>query len=437
MNGRFHLVGVLATLLGLGCGSGKSDPASGGSSPAGAAKPAGDSKPVTAGAPTESKIGKDDADPERAKLTAAAAEIHEHLALAHEKADAGDWKAAVAAYEKAASLDDDNAKILGELGWAQFNGKDLDGAQRSLGLALRYARDRKHRADLQFKLGRVAEERGDFVRAKDHYDQSIALENSPEAQEREDVVGPKRAAICTDGGGCGEPHYADLQAACESMLARVHERTGLPREAADADFSCDAANPRKVAITGGDATEAAVLVVRGTHLGTTEEEHDLFARVAAGWHRVGTLLDLQNPHHGRTTRSGTLDTLEIKELLPDAPGQEVVVKVQAKESNADLDENIRYTQEHGAYIVCSIGEGTHACHEIPTRWSYRAEALDPAAPSRQDLETQEFTVEVSFDGKGNVTLARKGNAPSGGVENGVHAIGSLPPPHGLAFLHED
>lgn len=436
MNGRSHLVGVLATVLGLGCGSGKSDPASSGSSPAAAENSTADSKSTSAGASTESKAGKDDADAERKKLAAAAAEIHEHLAQAHEKADAGDWKAAVAAYEKAASLDDDNAKILGELGWAQFNGKDLDGAQRSLGLALRYAQDRKHRADLHFKLGRVAEERGDFVRAKDQYDQSLALENSPEAQEREGAVGPKRTAICTDDGGCGEPHYADLQAACASMLARMHERTGLPGEA-DPDFSCDAANPRKLAITGGEATEAAILVVRGEHLGTTEEEHDLFARVAAGWHRVGTLLDLQNPDHGHTTRSGTLDELDTKELLPSAPGPEVVVTVQAKESNADLDDNIRYTQEHSAYIVCSIGEGTHACHEIPTRWTYRAEALDPAAPARQDLEAQEFVVEVSFDGKGNVTLERKGNAPSGGVDNGVHPIEDLPPPHGFAFLHED
>lgn len=369
-----------------------------------------------------------------AQLRKDAAEVKKLLTEAREKAKAEDWPAAVAAYEKAVEIDDDNVTILGELGWAQFSNKDLKGAEHNYRLALRYGQSKEHRADMLYKLGRVEEERGEFDKAKQHYDQSLALADNAEVKGHDDAVGSKAEAMCK-GGKCAKPDYADLQAACDGIIARIHEQQGLEPHSADDEFTCKPEEAQKVALTGGDATEAAILVVKGAHAGTEEEEYDLLAHIEGGWHWVGTLLDLENPHHGGIERSGTLHSLDAKEILPTSPGPEILVKVEVKETDADLDDNIVYHDEHEAYIVCGINEWTHVCYEIPTRMSYKAEALDPAQKTAHDLTAHEFIANAEFDGKGNVTVSGKGEVPE--AEKGTHPIAELPEPDGFVFLHEE
>ena len=374
-------------------------------------------------------------DDDIAKLRKDAAEVKARLTDARAKAKAEDWPGAVAAYQKAVGLDDDNPKILAELGWAQFSTKDLDGAERSYRLALRYERSTEHRADVLYKLGRVEEERGEFDKAKAHYDHSLRLREDPETKAHDDDVGKKAAAMC-EGGKCDKPDYVDLAAACEGLIARIHEQQGLEPHSADDEFSCEPGAAQKIPLTGGDATEAALLVVKGAHAGTEEEEYDLLVHIEGGWHWVGTLLDLENPHHGGIERSGKVHSFEAKELLPTSPGQEVLVKLELSETDADLDDNIVYHDEHEAYVVCGINEWTHVCYEIPTRISYKAEALDPAVETAHDLTAHELAVEVEFDGKGNLTMSGRGDAPDPAKAT-QRAIDSLPEPDGFVFLHED
>ena len=68
-------------------------------------------------------------------------------------------------------------------------------------------------------------------------------------------------------------------------------------------------------------------------------------------------------------------------------GGQVYVQAIFFESDADLDDNMVYHDEHEAYVVCGIAKGTHVCHEIPTRMSWRARSI---AKARVMLTTPPF-----------------------------------------------
>jgi tetratricopeptide (TPR) repeat protein len=445
---RSHLpAALIASLALLGCDS-DSEPAAATTAPA-AEKPAqpdaaapadgagaDEGKSETTGeADKPAGGGKIEIAPaERDRLKTDAARVRTHLGAARDRVSSSEWKVAIEEFNEALKLDDDNPHILTEMAWAQFNDGQLDKAEHNLRAALRYERVGDRRAELLYKLGRVEEERGDWVKAKEHYDHSLRLKDDSEAREHDEAVSEKAAAACAEGA-CVKPDYTDLAAACAAMVARVHEQQGLPAHSADSKFVCDPGGAKKVALSGGDATEAVVLVVKGEHAGTSEEEHDLLVHIEGGWHWVGTLLDVENPHHGGIMRSGTLKSFEAKELLPDSPGTEVLIQVELLESDVDLDDNMIYHDEHEAYVVCGVNAGTHVCHEIPTRMTWDAEALDPSQPAGQDLASHSFDATAEFDGAGNVTVTGTGEIPA--EEKGTHKISELPEPKGFVFLHED
>src|SRR5690606_17101482 len=173
--------------------------------------------------------------------------------------------------------------------------EDLEGAEHNLRIALRFERDGQRRADYLYKLGRVEEERGDWVSAKEHFDHSLRIEANSEVQAHDDEITKKAVAKCEDGS-CDKPDFANLEAACDAMRARVHAQLGLvPHGAAD-EFSCDIEGAKRVETTGGDASEAVILKISGAHGLIEEEEHDLLVHIEGGWHWVGTVLDIENPH---------------------------------------------------------------------------------------------------------------------------------------------
>jgi general stress protein YciG len=219
------------------------------------------------------------------------------------------------------------------------------------------------------------------------------------------------------------------------MLARVHEQLALEADEAGDAFACDPDKAKKIALKGGDASEAVLLMVEGEYAGTGEEEHDLLAHIEGGWHWVGTLLDVENPHHGGIARTGEIESFEAREVIPSSAGEEIVAVVDFAQTDADFDDNLLYHDEHQAYIVCAIADGQHACHEIPSRLYYEAEPLDESQPVAHEPESHEFKATVEFDGKGNVTVTGQGEIPE--AEKGTHAIADLREPDGFVFLHDD
>lgn len=360
--------------------------------------------------------------------------LEKELAAARKAAKDEDWAAAVAAYDKAIKLDDDNVHVLSELGWAHFKAGDNDKAEHNIRLALRHVRKTEERADLLDKLGSIDEARGEFAAAKEHFDHAASLTGGDAAGEHGKAVADKAAAACADGK-CTKPDFETLDDACKAMIARVHEQLGLTAETAANEFTCDPAKAQKVALEGGDATEAAILEVSGKHGDVTEDEFDLLAHIDGGWHWIGTVLDVENPSHGGIERTGEIKSFEAKELVPDSPGSEVLVHLEFAETDIDFDDNLLYHDEQEAYLVCGMNEGKHICHEIPLHYYFESDTLREDEETKHEPEVHEFTVAAEFDGKGNVTFTGDGEVPKG--LTGTKAISELAEPEGFVFLHED
>lgn len=369
---------------------------------------------------------------ERLKLMGS--EVAADIEAGQKAVEAGDWAAAVTAYQKAIEIDEDNPHIHGALGWAQFHTKDYEAAAQNLYAALRHEPDADRRADYLYRLGRVEEETGDFVSAKRHYDHSLRLKDNPNAKERDDSMAAKVAELCK-GDVCTKPDYETLDLACAAMLERVHKQLRLKPHEADDAFACSPDKAQRIKLEGGSVSEAVLLKLSGEHGIVEEEQYDLLAHIDGGWHWVGTMLDIENPHKDGIFRTGKVLGFEARELVPDLPGQEILLHVELEESDSDLADNIVFHDEHEAYIVCGMLDGQHNCHEIPVRELYEAEALDVNRPAKGKVEKKAFKAKATFDGKGNVTVEGEGDIPS--EYRGTHAIMSLHEPHGFVFLHED
>lgn len=434
---RFALSALaLTTLVGLSACAGANKGSAGGEDVV-TGDPAATGEPATTGAverpDNESHVV--DFEPEELeRLKLMGAEVAKDLAEGQAAATAGEWTKAVAAYEKAMALDEDNPHIHGALGWAQFNTKAYDAAKENLYAAIRHEQDGDRRADDLYRLGRVEEAQGDFVSAKRHYDHSLRLKDNPEAQERDDSLAAKVAKLCK-GDKCVKPDYADLDAACAAMVERVHKQLHLKPHEADGAFTCNPDKAQRIAIKGAEESEAVLLKISGEHGIVEEEEYDLLAHIEGGWHWVGTMLDIENPHKDGIYRAGKVLGFEARELVPELPGEEILLHVELEESDSDLDNNIVYHDEHEAYVVCGMLNGRHNCHEITVRELYEAEALDVNYPAKGRVEQTTYKATATFDGKGKVTVAGEGDIPSD--YKGTHAIMSLPEPHGFVFLHED
>jgi tetratricopeptide (TPR) repeat protein len=427
---------VLSALVSLSaCAGAKKGPAAGDGSASGDTAATGAPAPTGAVERPDNESHVVDFEPEELeRLKLMGAEVAKDLAEGQAAANAGDWPKAIVAYEKAMALDEDNPHIHAALGWAQFNTEAYDPAKENLYAALRHERDGDRRADYLYRLGRVEEAQGDLVSAKRHYDHSLRLKSNPDAQERDDSLAAKVAELCK-GNKCVKPDYPDLNAACAAMLERVHKQLHLKPHEADGAFTCNPDNARRVAIKGAEASEAVLLKISGEHGMVEEEEYDLLAHIEGGWHWVGTMLDIENPHKDGIFRAGKVLGFEARELVPELPGEEILLHVELGESDSDLDDNIVYHDEHEAYVVCGLQNGHHNCHEIPVRELYEAEALDVNYPAKGRVEKTVYEATATFDGKGKVTVAGEGDIPSD--YKGTHTIMSLPEPHGFVFLHED
>ncbi|MBK9756258.1 MAG: hypothetical protein IPO88_22730 [Nannocystis sp.] len=79
------------------------------------------------------------------------------LAEAHAAAKRGDWAAARAGFAAAVERTPDDAALLAELGWAEFNAGDLTGARSHTDAALAKVSEPRRRAAMLYNLGRIAE----------------------------------------------------------------------------------------------------------------------------------------------------------------------------------------------------------------------------------------------------------------------------------------
>jgi hypothetical protein len=108
------------------------------------------------------------------------------LAAAQEHAKAGRHAEAVETLRALIRDTGPEASALAELGWALFNLRQLDEAERVTREALDLTRSDRTRGALLYNLGRIAEERGDAAAAKEHYERSLAARDNRTVKRRLD-----------------------------------------------------------------------------------------------------------------------------------------------------------------------------------------------------------------------------------------------------------
>lgn len=157
------------------------------------------------------------------------------LAEAHAAAKRGDWAAARAGFAAAVERTPDDAGLLAELGWAEFNAGDLTGARSHTDAALAKVSEPRRRAAMLYNLGRIAEAGGDVAAAATVYKESLTLRPNKVVQARLGKLQPADAATGPDACHAWRPKAALCGCINGSELSDPCKLAPL-KELADADL---------------------------------------------------------------------------------------------------------------------------------------------------------------------------------------------------------
>lgn len=157
------------------------------------------------------------------------------VAEAHAAARRGDWAAARAGFAAAVALAPDDAGLLAELGWAEFNAGDLAGARTHTDAALAKVREPRRRAAMLYNLGRIAEAGNDTAAAVTAYGESLSLRPNKVVQARLGKLQPAagagpdachawrpKAALCACVGGPEHTGACELAPLKQLAGANLH-----------------------------------------------------------------------------------------------------------------------------------------------------------------------------------------------------------------------
>jgi hypothetical protein len=172
---------------------------------------------------------------------------------------AKDYKAAIAAFDRALAIDPGNAKVLSEVGWAALQANDLARAEDANTKALASTHDTNLRAMILYNQGRVFEAKNEKAKAIALYDKSLALRDNPEVASRRKSLEAK-APPPAPPVPCASP-VADVGALCTCLFGDKTDYLG-----SGANPACEAekdvpplGDPRLSVVkwSGGDMAETA------------------------------------------------------------------------------------------------------------------------------------------------------------------------------------
>ncbi len=225
------------------------------------------------------------------------------MAEARRKAQAGDWPAAVAAFERAAEADPSSARALAELGFALGHTADLARASAVNVMALRLAGSASTKAQIHYNQGRVQEKLGHPQAARDHYGRSLVLR--PNA-----TVAAALAALLPPPRPC-DKDFASLADACQCLSQEDATDRGDASDGGEAPAVCDEVG--EVARQGGLA--GALLVLRAGAAGlTAERAYRLVWRGPRGFRIVAELGADYSPGAFGVDNACAVERLETRQL---------------------------------------------------------------------------------------------------------------------------
>lgn len=337
-----------------------------------------------------------------------------------------DYKAGIATFEEALKLDPNDARVLGELGFAALLDGQLDLAERANLASVRFAReDHKLKGASLYNLGRVAAERQDKERAAKYYRESL--------QVRPDnaTVLAKLKALEVAAPDNAQPtlacELAEITSSADDLGALCKAYTKHTQSDPDGVLECDDPSDYQVVALGADG-KAVVF---------SYEERDIFTRfyVLAVWHKqrwYARQLDMEyNPGAFGIGEELNIGQLELKQLVPGGKAELIFERTHARhDTDLGINEYEESETQH-TMIVGFDGPGPLWLLDITTLNTYQRDFISPREEEEDGIEhtinepvKRRDKLKLTFDatsGDLNVELA-EGSAAQLGVTLGREAL---------------
>ncbi len=325
------------------------------------------------------------------------------LADGRKREQAGDHAGAMTSFRAALDANPNDATALTELGWAAYNGKDLDAAETATRRGVTLAAKPNVKAAALYNLGRIEEDRGHKDKAIAAYAQSLDLRPNQTVHDRLAGLDAAAAALYDDvltPKPLRGP-FASLDLYCKAVTAAAQE-----------EGAWCAAEPREetgvVALSSPKPPWlAAKVIASGDDLGA---DCHLAVQTKVGWFVLEGFAQCENMGTQRMD-------VEVKEIaavdLVAGDPLELRLRVVAGSHHNGWDDHDRREIEWDSndwFTVCGIGaSGVPSCTpEIVTNSEtgvdHEEDEPNPDAGPLPANEHTQVTLDVSFTKDGAVTI---------------------------------
>lgn len=362
--------------------------------------------PLAPAAPAAAKKGPVDTLGKEARASYRAALV-EGRALHHK----GDYRAAIAAFERALAIDPDDPRALAELGWAAFFVPDLDLAEAKTRAALDRTVEAKGKGAALYNLGRIAEQRGKTAEAIALYQQSL----------RERPNGTVRDRLATLDLAAATAHdvltpvtlrgpFTTLKEYCAGHT--THDGATIPCDP-DAAFPSEVyEGPTAIPRGEGPILEARVLWAPGVAAPSTEAEVlvMLAIRTEKGWFVSPTVADVYNPGAFGIHGSMTARSLELADLVAGG-APELSYRFVSNHYDSDMGINEYDDTSETSLVICGIGaSGKPSCTgAIPQEFRSERAILfpedDEPGAKHEGLYETHYALRTTIAADGTITIA--------------------------------
>lgn len=328
---------------------------------------------------------------------------------AHKKKD---YAGAVRHFDAALAVVPDDARALGERGWARLQAKELDAAEADTIAAMARTTDRNLLGSLWYNLGRVQEARGGKDAAAVSYQTSLVFRPNDTVQKRLAALGVAPADPWTATKLAGP--WPDLEAWCAARKKALSASDGFETPVVACDPTGaelgDYEGPR--ATNGGPFVEVRVVAAGQPMFGDTlggsgTVELSLALRTAAGWFTTEPLVSVYNPGAFGIFNSFLARSLTVE--------RDRVVFAYSVEGH-DSDMGINEIQEDSSswLLVCGQGPAGPSCIDpVLTAWRSERRRLIEDEPEEPGIEHDFF----KHAWLGTATLTPDGALEVGGPPN--------------------
>lgn len=288
---------------------------------------------------------------------ARAGEVAALLREARGHARRGRHREARAVLARARAIDEQNATVWCEHGWAAFQDHELAEAEASLARGAALARAPSTRGACLYNLGRVAEARGRRAVAIERYHASLAVRPNELVRRRLEALGATpRAAGAWEVECAPEEAFAGPAAVCAHL-------EGWLGESAEADRLLGCADGVSTSFAGGG--ELVWVNRHGFHVDASLLVH----RDGGAWRVIGAREVHETWNYDNVGSDDTLELLGVREVV--AGGlPELVFATRHTEFDSselascdedDCDDAEVYESSSEGLLVCGRGEARWAC----------------------------------------------------------------------------